>query len=75
MSEWYENKNGREKESLLKNALIFLMREKANLADDYYDKRLIVMRKSEDSYFLEPISPSFREIVYSKYAQEFPQRH
>jgi hypothetical protein len=68
MSEWYENKNEGEKESVLKNTLICLMREKANLADDYYDKRLIVMRKSED--FLEPISPLFRELLYSIYAYD-----
>lgn len=75
MVEWYNNT--REKTKVLDNVLRCFMGKKINLNDEVYDKRLIVLRKTHRSdesksiaYFLEPISPCAREMLYRIYADD-----
>lgn len=75
MVEWY--KNTREKTKVLDNMLRCFMRKKIDFNDEVYDKRLIVLRKTDRSdeskstaYFLEPITPYAREMLYRIYADD-----
>lgn len=75
MVEWY--KNTREKTKVLDNMLRCFMRKKIDFNDEVYDKRLIVLRKTDRSdeskstaYFLEPITPCAREMLYRIYADD-----
>lgn len=75
MAEWYNNT--REKTKVLNNMLKCFMGKKIDFNDEVYDKRLIVLRKTDrndelksTAYFLEPISPCAREMLYRIYADD-----